>query len=39
MGKESVYKAMTAFFSKVDWNEIAMVSEADQAHFADGRFD
>jgi len=37
-GKDPVYKAMNRFFSNVDWNEIAMVSEADQAHFADGTF-
>ena len=37
-GKQPVYQAMNTFFSKVDWNEIDMVSEADRAHFADGRY-
>jgi hypothetical protein len=37
-GKEHIYKAMNNFISKVDWEEIAMVSEGDRAHFADSRF-
>jgi len=35
-GKEHIYKAMNNFISKVDWEEIAMVSEGDRSHFADG---
>ena len=35
-GKDVCYSAVKRFFSKVDWDAIAMVSEADQAHFADG---
>lgn len=37
-GKAPVYKAMTTFFSTLDWDEVAMVSEVDRAHFADGRY-
>lgn len=35
-GQERCYKALGDFFSKVDCDEMAMVSEADCAHFADG---
>jgi len=37
-GKETTYKAMNIFFSKIPWDKIAMVSDADQAHFADSKF-
>jgi len=37
-GEEPVYKAMHTFFLKVDWDEIAMVSELDQAHFSEGQY-
>jgi len=37
-GEEPVYKAMHTFFLKVDWDEIAMVSELDWAHFSEGRY-
>jgi len=30
-GQEACYTALNKFFSKVDWNEIAMVSMADRA--------
>ena len=38
-GKESCFKAIKGFFSNIDWDEIAMVSEADRAYFADGEFE
>jgi len=34
-GKDVCYSAMKRFFSRVDWDAIAMVSEAKQAHFTD----
>jgi hypothetical protein len=34
-GKGVCYSVMKRFFSRVDWDAIAMVSEAEQAHFAD----
>jgi hypothetical protein len=37
-GKEGSYKAIINFFSKVDWDVISMVSDANRAHFADGGF-
>ncbi len=37
-GQESVYEAMNNFFSKVDWDEIAMVSDCNWAYFSDGRY-
>jgi hypothetical protein len=35
-GREACYEALTIFLSKVDWDEIAMISEADRSHFANG---
>jgi hypothetical protein len=37
-GKDVCYTALKTFFSKVDWDAIAMVSEADRAHFTDGEY-
>lgn len=36
-GKVKVYNAMVDFFRKVPWDDIAMISDADRAYFADGR--
>ena len=36
--EKPVYKAIHTFFLKVDWNEIAIVSELDRAHFSKGRY-
>ncbi len=36
-GKTEIFSALPAFFSKVPWNELDMISEVDQAHFADGK--
>ena len=36
-GKTEVFSALPDFFSKVPWDELAMISEVDQAHFADGK--
>lgn len=37
-GKDTAYKALVDFFRKVPWDDLAMISDADRAHFADGRF-
>src|SRR5258708_23492090 len=37
-GKDVCYNALSRFFSNADWDAIAMVSEVDRAHFADGEF-
>ncbi len=36
-GKTEVFSALPDFFSKVPWDELDMISEVDQAHFADGK--
>ncbi len=36
-GKTEIFSALPAFFSKVPWNELDMISEVDQAHFTDGK--
>jgi hypothetical protein len=36
-GKAEVFSALPDFFSKVPWDELDMISEVDQAHFADGK--
>lgn len=35
-GKDTCYNALNKFFHEVDWDEIAMISEDDRGHFADG---
>ena len=35
-GRIKSFKAVRDFFNDVDWDEIAMVSVEDRAHFADG---
>lgn len=37
-GKDNCYNVLNKFFHEVDWDEIAMVSEDDRGHFADGVF-
>jgi len=36
-GKDTAYGAVKDFIEKVSWDEIAMISDADRAHFVDGR--
>ena len=36
-GKKGCYDSLVGFFSKVDWEEIAMVSEADRRYFGNGQ--
>ena len=37
-GKAECYDSLNTFFSKVDWDALAMVSEADRAYFQNGEF-
>jgi len=37
-GKAECHISLDKFFSKVDWDALAMVSEADRAHFRDGEY-
>lgn len=37
-GKDKCYNTLNKFFQEVDWDEIAMISEDDRGHFADGVF-
>ena len=37
-GRDVGYNALRRFFMKVDWDSIAMASEIERAHFADGEF-
>jgi len=39
VGKASAYKAMNDFFQIVPWDDLEMISDLDQAHFADGKQD